>query len=551
MRGGDLRSLLGLLVATGAAFAFVRAWPQPHAKKKSADFAAPIITMDRNGNVSITADDGTSIHYTTDGSMPTAVSAAYVAPFKMEDGTRVAHLITTPSSVQWRHPVGDFPQAFSIRACCIDDHGRAGAIATRSFLPLDRGALPVLSLTLPSGAFFDPDSGIYVVGDAIFHTAAEFVKRYPRDQKWWKYPGNFHFRGKKWERIAHLEFFSPDGRGTAPFWSGDVALRINGNNTRGFAQHALRVTFDHGLDIPLFGADHGSGFKRLVLRSSGNDQDRTFFRDALQHRLCVDLPFETVACVQSVMYVNGAYWGIHNIRERMDDKELARRYHGKSKDYTILADRLELYRGDSSQLKRFTLLLTMSEKWDASGQAFVDSLARRMDIDGFLTYMAAQIILGNSDWPDQNVKWFRYTGTPDSTHAKRDGRWYFIMGDSDQGMGMVMGADFDMFTHLDLHSNAPITRLYKACMRSSILRERFRTSMLALLDGALSAERMTAEAARMRDAIAEEMQRHIRRWRRPITFAVWQGHVRDLLTFAQQRGPAVRSQLDRHLPPTH
>ena len=50
--------------------------------------AKPVISIDENGNVTITAAAG-DIHYTTDGSNPTSASTKYAASFSVEDGTTV------------------------------------------------------------------------------------------------------------------------------------------------------------------------------------------------------------------------------------------------------------------------------------------------------------------------------------------------------------------------------------------------------------------------------------------------------------------------------
>ncbi len=442
-------------------------------------------------------------------------------------------LIATPTSVQWRHPIGSFPSAQVITA-------PDGSVA--SVVPAISG-LPVVSLVTNEDGLFDPERGIYVVGNAFFHTKEEAVQRYPDDQKWWKYPGNFLFRGKKWAREASMEYFDHEGKRvfTAP-----VELRINGNNTRGFPQHALRVTFEDRTGYAFFGKDHGTGYKRILLRASGNDQDRTFFRDQFQHALCAGLPFGTASGDQCVVFINGAYWGLHNLRERLDENELARRYHVKPKKITIIADRLELYRGEEADRKRFSRLLTMSGKWEPA--VLADSLNARMDLDGFLSYMAAQIILCNHDWPDQNGKWWRYNGAPDTTKPCLDGRWYWLMGDSDLSFGLATGPEYDMFKHVEMRST-PLARLFNNCMRASDLRSRFRSIALELLDGALSPERMRKEAEAQRSLIEAEMPRHIRRWRRPLTFAAWKAHVDELLDFAAKRGAIVRGQLDKHYPP--
>ncbi|HNA32381.1 MAG TPA: CotH kinase family protein, partial [Flavobacteriales bacterium] len=164
-----------------------------------------------------------------------------------------------------------------------------------------------------------------------------------------------------------------------------------------------------------------------------------------------------------------------------------------------------------------------------------------MDVDGFLCYMAAQIILANTDWPEQNLKWWRWTGTPDTLGGPGDGRWRFIMTDSDLGMGLTVPPNYDMFAHIDRHAAVPVVRLLKACLRSTLLKDRFARILDELLAGPLSADRMTAEVERMRDAISLEMPVHIGRWRRPGSVEEWNDHVEELLTFAAQRPAAVKA----------
>ena len=551
MRRDDLRSLTGLLLACATAFLLTAFLPGRVAHGRNAQLNAPVIELEivDPGQVAFTLHgaEGEAIRYTLDGSEPTSGSPLYHQPFLVDPAVYASRTMMRSTSVQWRHPIGDFPVGVSLRARAFDAQGRPGPIAERTLVQLD-DVLPTLSLTIADGAFFDPDTGIYVVGNAFFRTEEDFVKRYPRDQKWWKYPGNFHLRGAEAERSGRVECFAPSGDGTGrSLWTSDVRLRINGNNTRGFPQHALRVIFDGSLEQPLFGEERGTGFKRVLLRTAGNDQDHAFFRDALQHRLCAGLPFETAACVQSVLFVNGAYWGIHNLRERIDEKEIARRHGLKAKDITIIEDRIVLYEGKEEELKTFSRFLTMTEHWDASGRAFVDSLEMRMDVSGFLTYMAAQIILANTDWPEQNVKWWRFTGQPDTTVGPRDGRWRFIMGDSDMGMGLATAADFDMFTHIDRHPNAPTARLFKACLRSEELTARFSNTLDSLLLDPLSEGNMERVIVRMRDAIGAEMPTHIRRWRRPRSMEDWERHVDDLRTFARLRPAAVKAHAEAYL----
>ncbi|MBL7985947.1 MAG: CotH kinase family protein, partial [Flavobacteriales bacterium] len=213
----------------------------------------------------------------------------------------------------------------------------------------------------------------------------------------------------------------------------------------------------------------------------------------------------------------------------------------------ILADRLELYEGEEEEVDRFGRFLSRCERWAPDDPGTVDSLMKRMDADGFLHYMAAQIILANTDWPEQNVKWWRYTGSPDTLGSPLDCRWRFIMGDSDMGMGMAVPPTYDMCRHITARRTAPVARLLVVCLRIPALRERFRSIVDELLTGPLSAERMTAAARSMHDRIAREMPVHIARWRRPLSVDRWEAHVADVLTFAQQRPAAARAEVQAYL----
>ncbi len=492
-----------------------------------------------------TAPDGLSLHYTLDGSEPNAGSPVWTMGTRATpDEHHAQRLIRAASSPQWRAPVpGPYADAVVVRARYCDEHGRCGPIAERTW-PVRGQRLPMLSLVLPDGSLVDPDSGIYVLGHGVFRDREPAVQRYPRDQKWWKYPGNYQFRGKAWERSADLEVLEADGQ---RMWAGPVRVRINGNNTRGFPQHALRLVSEEPLSAAVLGAGRGTGHRALVLRAGGNDQDMAFLRDAVQHRLCEGLPFMTSGYEPCVLLVNGAYWGLHDLRERMDDREVARRIGVPRKQVTILADRAILYDGDEREVQRFTRMLGRIERMDPASPAFADSVDRYLDLDGFLQYMAAQLILGNADWPDQNVKYWRFTGAPDTPAGARDGRWRFIMGDSDQGLGSPVGPEFDHIARV-LAKATPVPRLFKACLRSAPVRDRFRAIVEEQLNGPLSAQAMLATIDGLSARIRPEMPRHVARWRRPRTVEAWERDVEELRSFARLRGDHVRRQLDLHFP---
>jgi len=60
---------------------------------------------------------------------------------------------------------------------------------------------------------------------------------------------------------------------------------------------------------------------------------------------------------------------------------------------------------------------------------------RYIDIDSFIDAHIANIFFGNIDWPANNVRFWRYNGTPDPSLPGRDGRWRWMLIDLDSTTG--------------------------------------------------------------------------------------------------------------------
>jgi hypothetical protein len=450
---------------------------------------------------------------------------------------RAARLVSVPTGLSWRHSKPGLPSAMVLRCAEVDGIGRQGPQRLYTGLFTDHGALPVVSIVLPEDAWFHPDSGLQVTGHALLHATPRMDSLYAADPRWWKYPGNFHFTGKAWERRGRLELILPGGQ--RPLETA-VRVRVNGRTTRAFPQRALRLLFDEPLTVPLFADGDGPGTRALVLRSAGNDQVKAMMRDAYLSGLCQGLPFEVSRSRTCVAYLNGAYWGLYHLRQRMDERELARRHGIAPKRVRILdiedtADpKLE---GDGRTLKR---LAREGAAWDGRDSTFLRNVDAFLDTDAFLTYMAAMMVVGNRDWPKANVRLWRHTGKPGP--GPLDGRYRPIMNDTDLGFGANAPPTADLYAQVRKGS-APIPDLFNALLRDPALHARFEATLLELIEGPLSTARCLQHLDSLANLMAPEMERHIARWRLHAGREAWWREVEVMRRYAVERPVAVHAAL--------
>jgi hypothetical protein len=450
------------------------------------------------------------------------------------DRAYTERLVSIPTSVAWKHPLPGLPSAMVLRAAEMRPDGMLGPSAMFTAL-FTRHELPVVSLLVEDGAFFDPDTGIYVVGHAALRPSPEMEAMHRQDGRWWKYPGNFHFRGGEWERAGAMQLIGNDGE---QLFSAKVRIRVNGQMTRGFPQHALRLYFDEPIGTGFFPDGDGLGTRSLVLRTSGNDQMYALLRDGLAQHICADGPFLTAASMPCVVYVNGAYWGIHQLQQRIDEREIARRFGVPRKQVALLQMENGRFAGHK-EAAAFEQAVGSIGAMDPTDEDFPRTAEALIDMEGFLRYMAAVMVLDNSDWPENNVRVWRYIGG-DRSEGPLDGRWRFILNDMDLGLGANTAPDAPI--DLRLRSNGMIARLFRHCMRSPVLEAAFRHAVDDFLQERLLSGRAEDLLEGIVGSMEGEMPRHVARWRRPSSVQAWHKEVEKVARYLRERPRYIMQQ---------
>lgn len=526
--------------------------------------------------LTLTAPLGTTIHYTLDGSTPTQDSPVYEEPLILGAWAdpRLMHIPTTSDELyagwgynryEWMPPLGQWLRHPVVRAVAISESGESSMVVGHTFL-MGRDSLPassahtndpalpvVLIITDPDG-FFSDETGIYVPGN-IYH---RWRQENPEARVLGNSPANYVQRGRDWERPGHVTLLVPtvDGRNNTTYttaFTQNIGLRIHGGFTRAWAQKSLRLyarsEYDQNswFEYPVFPEHEKTGedapmtrYKRLLLRNSGNDWSRTMMRDALMHRLVESLDQDTQAVRPAVVYLNGEYWGIHHLRERLDEYYLSQHYNLAVEDIVLINQRgWEVEVGTSQDLDVFHQHMRQIKGFVRSEEERFALAATLMDMDHWFDYLTGQLYAANTDWIHNNMRvWRKRTLNfqPDAP-AGHDGRWRWMFFDLDYAFDFL---GHGYHTHDTLTWLSEESELFEKLSRSTIFRNQFAGRMADLLNTVFSPTHVHREADALVRTLSPEMERNVQRWPQFGDMNQWQQELMVIYEYADQRPDFLR-----------
>lgn len=393
-------------------------------------------------------------------------SYPYASPLAISDRSDEPYALATINTEKSKttvEPVDNIFKATVVRARAFRDGAAPSPVVTRTYFVhpamSNRYSLPLLSLVASEDNLFDYESGIYVHGGG-------------RSEEPWWLAGNYRGRGDEWERPAHLEVLSPDGNSLL---AQDMGVRIHGGASRAHRLKSLRLyarnlyessTFEYEFFPGL--AQRGrpgaplSSFRRLLLRAAGQDWDRAYYRDAFMQDLVRHFPVDMQAARLVVHFINGEYWGLIHIRERLDGHYLAGHYDVPPEDVVILTGwRIEVDTGVPDDIAHFSNTVAYAESHDLGEPDHLSWILERVDTENLAYYYAARIYFNDRDWPQNNLDWWRKrtaTYEPDAPPG-HDGRWRWLLYDTDFGYQLdYYGPDANGLNRV-VHPNPADTRM--------------------------------------------------------------------------------------------
>lgn len=397
-----------------------------------------------------TEDDSLDIYYTLDGSEPTLKSNLYKGSIKIEsregEKNNLAQIKTSEiySSLKWKTITED--EVFKgtvVRAKTYKDGIFSDETVTNTYFINPEYTLPIVSLVTDEDNLFGYENGIYVPGQ-IYDIGKRNNKEAIQDENG-TIPTNYNQKGKEWEREAHIEVFETNGKRVV---DQNVGVRISGgysrmNNCKSLKIYAREEYDDkENIEYNLFknlkknenSNEYIDTFKRIKLRNSGQDFNYTLFKDALVHSILEETSIATQAYRPSVLFINGEYWGIHNIRESLDEYYVESHYGVDKNNVVIIEDdssekKMYLNVGKENDIESYDNIIKFVKENDMSLQKNYEYIKTKIDIDNFIQYIVAQTYINNIDWPQNNTKVWRSRNINEDNYE--DGKWRWMLFDTD------------------------------------------------------------------------------------------------------------------------
>lgn len=453
--------------------------------------------------VSITPPSGAAVRYTLDGHTPTESSPQYSAPFPV-DSTRV------------------------LRARAFKSGSLPSTVLTATYFINEKTDLPVFSLSTDPENFFSDTSGIYVIGTngIISHCSTA--------------PRNWN---QEWERPVTLEFFEKE---RTKGFTVSAGVQIYGGCTRLYAQKSLAFYFRgiygaEKLAYPLHPGQTISQYNNFTLRSSGQDWWRTMFRDAMAQNLVkqgMNVDYQDYR--PSILFINGEYWGIHNIREKLNEHYVESHYNipGENVDLIEISKAEEANNGDMIAYKAMNAFIAAN---DLSLQKNYDTLLTFVDMDSYIDYQIAQIYSANGDWPGSNTKLWR--------ERRAGARWRWMLYDMDFTFGGNAQGQYNTNTLANATAtNGPSwpnppwsTLMLRKLLENTGFRNEFIQRFMAHMNTTYERNHVIAVIDSFQRGIASEIPRHKLRWPQSMSLdtKTWEGNIQIMRDFAQQRPAAM------------
>jgi hypothetical protein len=423
---------------------------------------------------------GARIYYTTDGSVPTAQSKLYTGPLSISTNT-------------------------PIRAVALADGVFQSDVATSTYLFEKKHTVPVVCLTMNQSEF----SKMYA--NTLTYVTIER-------------PGNF-------------EYYEKDGTPGAVF---PAAVRVSGWSTRTYNQKSLTFKLDDAFGMetvtyPFFDNYPIKTFAALTMRAAGQDRSSTYLRDAFFARMALWDEFDADAPNNryAVLYINGKYWGLYDLREEIGKDMLASHHNVEPTSVNYMRRQVVQY-GSNAEWQR---IAAYGRSNNLSNPDKYAQFQQWVDVSAWADYLVLRNYFRETDMFNQ-----KYWHTNDFKVKLRP-----IYFDNDLSLfasgalsSNLIGTYFSFGGYTTGNGTYVNMDVSAALWTSPEFRKLFLERWVFHSKNALAPSRLIQLLDSMVAEMEPEMSRQIARWGAPSSLAHWRSELAEFKSLLQQRPSSAK-----------
>ncbi len=485
---------------------------------------------------------GYEIRYTLDGSDPDENSPIYTKPITLYNSSdkpnKYCEIITTPAKgligyKEFQSPKYNLDKMHILKYVSNKNQKTRDVVYFKNFY-VDKNEfetnMPIISLNADSLDLFSYERGIYVPGE-----------KYDSLNPAWS--GNYFHYGRNFETKSNFILFNNSKKF---MYNQNITIQIHGGGTRTAAQKSIRIigrNMNCGDEIEINLLDKEiSVFKKLNLKTTmGVWTWSNLVQNELTSLIAEGLNVERLGFQPVIVFLNGEYWGIHNLTEH-NNKDYFANYHKEPKDSIDIIYHGHMPAVFGSEID-FKELISFIKNNSLDIDSNYDHVKEEIDINSFIDYFLIEIFVGNYDWPNGNIKAWRPRGA--------NYKWRWLLFDVDFAFNFN-NPTYNMFTHLsqDQHSSWPnpkeSTFLFRSLFKSNEFKEQFDERFRYLINNNFEFNFTSKLYLELVKHYILEMHRHYERWEYPENFDEnWQ-HYSDslMLDFLLKRPDIIKEHYD-------